>query len=743
MLWGFRQTISILLLLAAIAVQAASVPDPATLSPEGVRAILLADPSALIPWSRGPVTPQLQLGRGRLAFELEKVPNKVAREFLLASLEQGDAAWGRLITTRLNGMGYVRANSILKGDFESVFRLLARDLDNLHGLGEMLFAEGTPEHAFRKYLNVVEGKLYEQTVAIELRRRIAEQLLFGLGKKAAGNPEVLELYDRLHAGRLIRSEEARHFLDEVHGTGQKELQEWVAERQAVLDGRAKEAWRTPYKPVPGLPKSTYQQHEVPIFDPVPGKFEGVRRLNQLSYPTQFSRARQKFQNGLMEKLLERGQTSHYPRIIFTSGPLGSGKSTSLQELESLGYLPKGEFLLIDPDEVRELLPEYKDFLKGPYSDYAAHLTHHEAMQISDMMMEKALKEGKNIVVSASMRDHLHYSKLVERVRKTSPNYTLEMVRINRAPEKVLEVNQGKNLISRRGRITPMPLVVNSIVEVEETAGKMEPMFDRVVQIDNNGAKPLIAAIRNRPRPEGRRIAHAFFDLDWTIVYPLSKPASSYGGEGWKLVEAQGQAYRVSEHLDELVEEIRRNPHVRMGIASGGTTARNIELLKAIKPPSLEGKSLYDFIDILISNEDLRKGKAGAKAFDRLMRKPINEPIMVTGDFALFDDQRGWIRSLGGKGAWTGKTYEYFPTWKDAKAAIGNPAFDQRFVPKSEAEWLAERDKLKRFRSILTNAAAELPTSKKTFGELVQKQTRLLNWGNLRCWRNALEMAIGR
>ena len=107
------------------------------------------------------------------------------------------------------------------------------------------------------------------------------------------------------------------------------------------------------------------------------EFEGARWIQELSYPSRYTPERQAFQAKLLKEFFQSGKTSDYPRVVFTSGAMGSGKTTAIQRLMKEGVFQEGEFLVINPDEIRKRLPEYQELLGGRYSEYAAELTQHE------------------------------------------------------------------------------------------------------------------------------------------------------------------------------------------------------------------------------------------------------------------------------------------------------------------------------------------------------------------------------
>lgn len=709
-----------------------------------IQLLLKEYPDDLLKIVQAPASAEVTVLRYRIFSVIEQAPQAAARKFLVRSVLNGSRDWLKTVSASLSSKPYTFSSVLLGPDFETVIRALAEDMNNIHDLGSLLFAGNAPKEAVKLYLPIIEGRLYLTDIPLAERRRAAGYLMQQLRAHTEKYPEILGIYDRLYSGKILTPVSASTFLRQQLGSADDTLYEWAAKRKKELDGLFKQAWRSPYNvSIEGLPPTSYELHQIDRFVPVKGKFENVRRLQELNYPIHYSQARQEFQNKLMKKVLESGSKARFPRVVFTAGPMGSGKTTSVNQLIKEHYFPEGDFLVIDPDRIREMLPEYRSYLNGPHAEYAALLTQHEAMDIADMVLEMALKQKKNIVFATSLRNHEHYSKLIDRIRKTSPSYQVEMLKVERSPEHLLRVNDGKSLAERGWRNTQLEAVTASIYEVDEATKMLEPKFDRVTIVGNDQAIPEIKSIKNSfAKPGGKRVAYNFFDIDWTLGYPLPKPASAYADEGWKIVEAQGQAYRVAEGLDDLVQEFLRNPDLKMAIASGGITARNLEFLQKVFPPSLKGKSLYDFVEIVQSYEDLQPGISGAKRFSSANKKPVTDALMVDKDYALFDDQEGFIRQLRGQGAWTGKSYEYFRTWEEAEAAIGNPAFDQRYVPKSKTEWFSERNKLVRFREIISEVAGEWRKGNKAYGKLIAERARVFGPRSARCLNSALS-AFGR
>jgi len=90
-------------------------------------------------------------------------------------------------------------------------------------------------------------------------------------------------------------------------------------------------------------------------------------------------------------------------VVFTAGPMGAGKSHTLRWLALHGLFPLNDFVLADPDVIRNELPEMKGYIQTcPLR--AGQLTHREAGYMLEIVVEEGLKEGKNVLVQGSLRD---------------------------------------------------------------------------------------------------------------------------------------------------------------------------------------------------------------------------------------------------------------------------------------------------------------------------------------------------
>ena len=90
-------------------------------------------------------------------------------------------------------------------------------------------------------------------------------------------------------------------------------------------------------------------------------------------------------------------------LVFTAGTMGAGKGYVLQWLNDQGLFPLDSFVLVDPDRLREQLPETGEYVRRD-PQTAGYYTQKEVGYISEVLTLHGLKSGKNVLVDGSLRD---------------------------------------------------------------------------------------------------------------------------------------------------------------------------------------------------------------------------------------------------------------------------------------------------------------------------------------------------
>lgn len=103
---------------------------------------------------------------------------------------------------------------------------------------------------------------------------------------------------------------------------------------------------------------------------------------------------------LHQAIIEAYLAGHAPRdkkeILFTAGGAGSGKTTALDVLD----IEPEDAVLIDPDDIKVLLPEYEKLMKeGDYR--AVTLVHDESIDVATKLLRRVTKDGYNATMDGT------------------------------------------------------------------------------------------------------------------------------------------------------------------------------------------------------------------------------------------------------------------------------------------------------------------------------------------------------
>lgn len=170
-----------------------------------------------------------------------------------------------------------------------------------------------------------------------------------------------------------------------------------------------------------------------------GPYAHIRATLDYSYHSNYTFERQHFQDAILSHFLNAAvihdkngilcSTPTEPWLVFTAGAMGAGKSYTMNKLVNQGRFPLLHFVLVDPDEIRQHLPEYHLYLETDQPEMAGELTQKEAGYISEILTMAALLAGKNVLVDGSLRDADWYSKYIQRLRIDFPILRISILHV--------------------------------------------------------------------------------------------------------------------------------------------------------------------------------------------------------------------------------------------------------------------------------------------------------------------------
>ncbi|CAK9076869.1 unnamed protein product [Durusdinium trenchii] len=262
-----------------------------------------------------------------------------------------------------------------------------------------------------------------------------------------------------------------------------------------------------------------------------GPLAAARRLVDASYHGHYTLERQRFQDTLVRRLVElngHGAPLREPRLVFTAGAMGVGKSHVIRWLAEKGILPmplgrvestRKDFVHINPDHLAAQLPEYMGYMEHNRA-CAAVMTRLEAGLLTELSLMYALQQKRNILVDSSLRHGSWYSRVLQKIRQKLPEVRVVLMYVHAHEETIYERANQRGL---EGRMVSHVEVADSLEKIPLAIQKLLPYMDTFIQVDNDGHEPELTSVCQQPRE----------DLD---AYCEVDPDPSSMGFGWKSVK---------------------------------------------------------------------------------------------------------------------------------------------------------------------------------------------------------------
>lgn len=233
-----------------------------------------------------------------------------------------------------------------------------------------------------------------------------------------------------------------------------------------------------------------------------GKFSHIRETLDYKYHSNYTFERQNLQDAIVSDMIDSaiitdvdgkiGSVPTEPWIVFTAGAMGAGKSHTMSVLVEKGWFPLQAFVIVDPDEIRRLLPEYHMYIDDN-PELAGELTSKEAGFIAEILTLAALQAGKNVLQDGSLRDANWYQQYFSRLRKEFPSVRQAILHITAPREAVFR--RAESRAESTGRIVPRALLEATLEQVPRSVNILAPLVDYYAELNNADEVQLI-------KPEG-------------------------------------------------------------------------------------------------------------------------------------------------------------------------------------------------------------------------------------------------
>eukprot|EP00121_Abeoforma_whisleri_P003087 Awhi_evm1s2772 len=201
-------------------------------------------------------------------------------------------------------------------------------------------------------------------------------------------------------------------------------------------------------------------------------------------------SRQQLQDSILSHIVNSVQskdTTKRPWIVFTAGAMGVGKGYAMSTLASTDSFPLHRFIIVDPDKLKNELPEMPGYLKTDPESAATKL-HRESTQMTDVLFEYGLLRSKSLLVDGSLRDTDWYTKLFKKIRSEYPQYRIGILHVTARRETIHARARHRAKVS--GRAVPPETIEESLQQVPKSVERLAPLADVAFNISNEDDTPL-------------------------------------------------------------------------------------------------------------------------------------------------------------------------------------------------------------------------------------------------------------
>lgn len=211
---------------------------------------------------------------------------------------------------------------------------------------------------------------------------------------------------------------------------------------------------------------------------------------------EYSEDRKRLQEEIMRMFIsDRGINPEVKGLeaILMCGGSGAGKSRVIEKI-----IGTNGYVLVDPDKIKELLPEYARAKKQKKPE-AADIVHEESSDIALLLLKTCIKNEKPFIYDGTMKDTMKYFKIIEDLK--SKDYTIQIVVVD--AEVDIAYDRTKVRYTESGRLVERELVEksNHLVSTAFQALCDKVNMYTVFENNSNTSDPKIIAYKDPGQEE--------------------------------------------------------------------------------------------------------------------------------------------------------------------------------------------------------------------------------------------------
>jgi hypothetical protein len=216
--------------------------------------------------------------------------------------------------------------------------------------------------------------------------------------------------------------------------------------------------------------------------------------------------REKLYDKIVKEHLKGITPTGNPTFTLMGGGGGSGKGTvqknpiAMNQADQYGVkIPADNFVMVDPDEIKSMLPEFKYMVSIGLKEDAAGYTHEESSAIAKIIQRQAFSRGLDVLLDGTGNSKaIKLQSKIDQARDAG--YTVNGAYVHASIENAWQRNMNRAVESETRGLVPAWAFLEAHKSVSDIIPYMAPKFDNWVLFDTNGAKgsiPPIIAVGHR------------------------------------------------------------------------------------------------------------------------------------------------------------------------------------------------------------------------------------------------------
>lgn len=204
----------------------------------------------------------------------------------------------------------------------------------------------------------------------------------------------------------------------------------------------------------------------------------TKTKDRFSVEGKYARSRTFIHDNIIAGKQEGFSPKEKPIAFLMGGGSASGKSwlrgLICEEQAELG----NEFIIIDADEIKELLPEYSELVQT-LPEQAASVLHDESSDIASKLLESSAQKMNNFIYDGTMKNYSKYHSIISLLK--SHGYVVRIVIADVDIDEATRRNEERFKATKR--LVPRVELINSHVRVAEVFFKLKDIVDEYMLYD--------------------------------------------------------------------------------------------------------------------------------------------------------------------------------------------------------------------------------------------------------------------